>query len=357
MCRLLVIASAFDLEGAGPLDELQDQIGFVNGLGVQAELFIDPSQFELELALLSNNFDCSFSPISRCYHGQPDGQVVPRDYDIYAVFEKLDQPFIGSTYFHSLLVEDKTLANDRHGLAPPGILITRALFEHKPSAVLQRLKSLSFPAIIKPNALGGSIAIDSDAIVPTANEAMDRVAAVFGRIHVLQEVRVEKFLDNAREFTVAVLGNGSAVATSVTEVVKLHEEKVYSESEKRAVVSQRRVRYQTVTDGVLRGSLATLSHETFRRFRLRDLARFDVLLADRFYLVDINVPPVLSNSFSHEWQALYGTKKRELLAYALAAFHYRRLAENKPSPVPLDLLRQVPRAVRQALCPLSAIDC
>ncbi len=357
MCRLLVIASDFDLEGAGPLHELRDQIDFLSEIGVQAKLLIDPSQVDLELTLLSKGFDCSFSPISRCYQDRSDGQVIPRDYDIYAVFEKLDQQFIGSTYFHSLLAEDKTLANDRHGLAPPGILITRTLFEHKPFAVRKRLETMSFPAIIKPNALGGSIGIDSDAIVSNADGAMGRVAAVFDRIRVLHEIRVEKYLSNAREFTVAVLGNDNAVATSVTEVIKSREARVYSEKEKRASVDQRLVRYQTVPDGVLRGALAALSHETFRHFRLRDLARFDILLDDRFYLVDINVPPVLSNSFSHEWQALYGTKKRELLAYALAAFHYRLLAQNTPSPVPSAVLRQVPNVVRRAMRPLSPIDC
>jgi D-alanine-D-alanine ligase-like ATP-grasp enzyme len=356
MCRLLVVASNFDLEGAGPLATLEDQIAFVRCLGVDAELLIDPSQVELELALLSNRFDCSFSPISRCYRRRSDGKVVPRDYDIYAIFERLDHPFIGTTYFRSMLVDDKTLANGRYGLAPPGLLITRALFEHEPAVVRQRLGSLSFPVIVKPNALGGSTGVDSGAVVPNADAVLERVRVIFSRLASVSEVRVEKYIGGSREFTVAVLGNDAAVATSVTEVIKPEESTaVFSEHEKRTSFEDRKVRYQTITDGVLRGALATLAHETFQRFALRDLARFDILLKDRFYVVDINVPPILSDSFSHEWQRLYGTRKQQLLTFVLAAYHYRLLSESRPSSVPPAVLEQVPRAIRHALCPLSSI--
>jgi D-alanine-D-alanine ligase-like ATP-grasp enzyme len=356
MCRFLVVASNFDLEGAGPLAVLEDQIRYVKQFGVDAELLIDPSQVELELALLDNRFDCSFSPISRCYRRAADGQVVPRDYDIYAIFDRLDHPFIGTTYFRSMLVDDKTLANGRYGLAPAGLLVTRALLEHEPSLVRQRLASLSFPVIVKPNALGGSTGVDSGAVVPDADAALERVRVIFSRLRPVSEVRVERYIGEAREFTVAVLGNGSSVATSVTEVIKPGESTaVFSEHEKKTSFENRKVRYQTVGDGVLRGALATLAHETFRRFELRDLARFDILLRERFYLVDINVPPILSDSFSYEWQRLYGTRKQQLLTFVLAAYHYRLLGGSRPSPVPCAVLEQVPRAVRHALSPLACI--
>jgi D-alanine-D-alanine ligase-like ATP-grasp enzyme len=356
MCRLLVVASNFDLEGAGPVAVLEDQIAFVRGLGVDAELLVDPSQVELELALLSNRFDCSFSPISRCYRRRADGQIVPRDYDIYAIFERLDHSFIGTTYFRSMLVDDKTLANGRYGLAPPGLLITRVLFEQEPAVACQRLGSLSYPVIVKPNALGGSTGVDSGAVVLDADAAMERIRVIFSRLAPVSELRVEKYIGGAREFTVAVLGNGAAVATSVTEVIKPEESaSVFSEHEKRTRFEDRKVRYQTIADGVLRGALAALAHETFQRFALRDLARFDILLKDRFYVTDINVPPILSDSFAHEWQQFYGTKKQQLLTFALAAYHYRLLSESRLSSVPFAVLEQVPRVIRHALCPLSSI--
>ncbi|MEI9932453.1 MAG: hypothetical protein WDM89_18430 [Rhizomicrobium sp.] len=58
MLRLLVLASELDLEGAGPLDELQGQVAHVRQLGVDAELLIDPSQSELELKLINERYDC-----------------------------------------------------------------------------------------------------------------------------------------------------------------------------------------------------------------------------------------------------------------------------------------------------------
>jgi D-alanine-D-alanine ligase-like ATP-grasp enzyme len=356
MCRILIVASNLDLEGAGPVPVLEDQIEFIRPLGVDAELLMDPSQVELELALLSNKFDCSFSPISRCYRRCADGRIVPRDYDIYAVFERLDHPFIGTTYFRSMLVDDKTLANGRYGLAPEGLLITRALFEQNPAAVRERLGSLPYPVIVKPNALGGSTGVDSGAVVADAESVLARMGLVFSRLPSVFELRVEKYIERAREFTVAILGNGAAFAASVTEVVKPDERgAVFSEHEKRTRFEDRKVRYQTVADGVLRGALVALAHDTFQRFVLRDLARFDILLGDRFYVTDINVPPILSDSFAHEWQQLYGTKKHQLLTFALAAYHHRVLSEHQRSPVPHAVLEQVPRPILHALCPLSSI--
>ncbi|MEI9931838.1 MAG: hypothetical protein WDM89_15195 [Rhizomicrobium sp.] len=78
MLRLLVLAlRARDLEGAGPLDELQGQVAHVRQLGVDAELLIDPSQSELELKLINERYDCVFSPITRCYRRTPTGEVCP----------------------------------------------------------------------------------------------------------------------------------------------------------------------------------------------------------------------------------------------------------------------------------------
>ena len=353
MFRLLVLASALDLEGAGPLDELEEQVAHVQKLGVDAELLVDPSQAELELKLINERFDCVFSPIARCYRRTTDGEVIPRDYAIFGVLERLGQSFVGSTFFRGMLVDDKTLANDRHLLAPPGILVSRALFASRPDAVAKRLSSLRFPLLIKPNSLGGSLGIDANAIVQDVDAALRRLREMFSRFSSVSELRAEQYIDGAREFTVAVLGNGTATATSVTEVVKPNAHgDIFSEQDKQVHVSHRRVRYDVVADGVLRGTAATLAQETFRRFELRDLARFDILYKERFYVIDINVPPILSNSFSYEWQMLYGLQKPELLAVVLAAYHYRILVETGCSPVPDALLESVPRRIREALSPL-----
>jgi D-alanine-D-alanine ligase-like ATP-grasp enzyme len=357
MFRFLLIASAADLEGAGSVQDLCEQIAFIEPLGIQTELLIDPPQAALEMAILSEHFDCAFSPISRCYQTLDNGQVVPRDYDIYAILERLDQPFIGSAYFRSMLVDDKSLANARYGLAPPGLVVTRALLMHAPDFILTRLSALTFPAIVKPNALGGSLGIDSDAITVTPNATLGRLQFLFRRFESVRELRVESYIAGAREFTVAVLGSGSAMATSVTEIVKPHPDSdVYGETDKRTGIERRRIGYRSVSDGVLRGTLCMLATNTFKCFGLRDLARFDILLKERFYVIDINVPPVLSNSFSYEWQILYGTRKRELLAYALAAFHYRAVRESGSSGVPMPAISAVPRPIRQALSPLAATE-
>ncbi|MEI9932454.1 MAG: hypothetical protein WDM89_18435 [Rhizomicrobium sp.] len=91
----------------------------------------------------------------------------------------MGQPFIGSTFFRGLMVDDKTLAMERHGLSPPGILVSRALFENRPTVVAKRLEALRFPVLIKPNSLGGSLGIDSNAVVQDPDAAISRLQEVF----------------------------------------------------------------------------------------------------------------------------------------------------------------------------------
>src|ERR1051325_3268172 len=354
MFRLLILASALDLEGAGPLVELEEQVAYVGGLGCDATLLVDPSQAELELALLNGAFDCVFSPIARCYRRASNGEVVPRDYAIFGVLERIGQEFIGSPFFRSMELADRTLASGRHGLAPPGVLVSRALFERHPEAVTAMLSQIRYPQLIKPNSLGGSFGIDRNSIVHDEASALCRVGKLFDRFSPVSYVRAEEFIDGAREFTVTVLGNGPAVVTSVTEVIKPNSTgDVFGEEDKRVHVSRRRISYGIVADPILRGAAATLAHDVFRRFQLRDWARFDMLYKDRFFVVDINVPPILSNSLSYEWQVLYGVKKSELLAIILAAFHYRCLTERGASNVPPGLLSTVPLPIRSALSPLN----
>jgi D-alanine-D-alanine ligase-like ATP-grasp enzyme len=208
--------------------------------------------------------------------------------------------------------------------------------------------------LIKPNSLGGSLGIDRDSIVHDEASALRRIGKMFDRFSPVTYVRAEEFIDGAREFTVTVLGNGSAVATSVTEVVKPNPRgDLFGEDDKTVHVSQRRIRYAIVDDPILRGAAATLAHDVFRHFQLRDWARFDMLYKDRFFVVDINVPPILSNSLSYEWQVLYGVKKTELLAIVLSAFHYRCLTERGASNIPPGLLATVPLQIRSALSPLG----
>jgi D-alanine-D-alanine ligase-like ATP-grasp enzyme len=348
------LASALDLEGAGPLDELEEQVAHVRGLGCETTLLVDPSQAELELTLLNGAFDTVFSPIARCYRTADNGEVVPRDYAIFGVLERIGQAFIGSPFFRSMEVDDKTLASGRHGLAPPGVLVSRALFERHPEAVATMLSQVRYPQLIKPNSLGGSLGIDRDSIVHDEASALRRIGKMFDRFSPVTYVRAEEFIDGAREFTVTVLGNGSAVATSVTEVVKPNPSgDLFGEDDKNVHVSQRRIRYAIVDDPILRGAAATLAHDVFRHFQLRDWARFDMLYKDRFFVVDINVPPILSNSLSYEWQVLYGVKKSELLAIVLSAFHYRCLTERGASNIPPGLLATVPLQIRSALSPLG----
>lgn len=355
MYRLLVLTSQDRLAGTGPRADLERQLSFLKTYGVSSVLLVDPPQEELEQELRRSSYNCVFTTTVDSYPTlQPEAQA----YNLFRTLEHLRQPVVGSGLFEQLLVRDKALLADRSGLALPGHLVTRAE-GLAGSEWLQRGRSadpVQFPAIVKPNSLSCSLGLDDESIVDSLAAARERVNYLFARFPDLEAVRIEPYLANAREFTVSVLGNDTALCHSAAELVSEGPgHSVYDERQKSLPLEERSIRYEASLPDSIESEILFHAKRLFRWLGLRDFARFDFLFEGRAYLMDANALPVLGNSFSWAWQEADLVSACELLAVVLAAFHYRRGASGHPDPLPTDLLRSLPRPLIETLRQTPAI--
>jgi predicted O-methyltransferase YrrM len=203
-----------------------------------------------------------------------------------------------------------------------------------------------FPLIVKPNTLTCSLGITRDSIVNDHKTLENQLEIIFQRFRELKEIRVEKFIENAREFTVSVIGNSEAFYTSVTELifdnVGPH---VYGEEEKKKNIESRPVKYNLIDDTKIKEELIFHAKRLFNWFGMRDMGRFDFLYDTRAYIIDVNALPVSGNSLSWEWQKKFNIGKKMGLAFYLAAFHFRQMASGRPDPLPNSLLNTLPEEI------------
>ena len=126
-----------------------------------------------------------------------------RESQIPAILEMLRIPYTGSDPLTLALCLDKALAKEvlsYHGIpTSPFTMVTDP----------KKMKNLpSLPSIVKPLSEGSSKGIGNGALVRTPKQLKEQISTVLTRYN--QPALVEKYLPG-REFTVALLGNGSQV--------------------------------------------------------------------------------------------------------------------------------------------------
>jgi len=345
MYELLVVSSEFDLAGNIPLNKLQQQLDFLQSLGIKTKLLIDPTQLTLEREINKNDYDCIYTTTQYSYK-LVKGNTIRRDFNIIKMLEHFDKNFIGSNYAIQIFINDKTLSGKNSGIAPQSWLVTRKMFESNRLYTKTQIPSDIFPLIIKPNTLSCSLGITRNSIVNDHITLENQLGIIFQRFRELKEIRIEKFIENAREFTVSVIGNSEAIYTSVTELIfSDNDPHVYGEEEKKKNIENRPVKYTLIDDTKIKEELIFHAKRLFNWFGMRDMGRFDFLYDTRSYLVDVNALPVSGNSLSWEWQKTFNIGQEMGLAFYLAVFHFRQMASGRPDPLPNLLLDTLPEEI------------
>lgn len=345
MYGLLVVTSEFEMAGTIPGNQLQQQLDFLQSSGIKTKLLTDPTQLALEHEINQNDYDCIYTTTQYSYE-LVNKNVIRRNFNIIKMLEHFDKDFIGSNYATQTFINDKTLSGKNSGIAPRSWLVTREMFESNRSYTENKIPTDIFPLIVKPNTLTCSLGVTRDSIVNDHKTLENQLEIIFQRFRELKEIRVEKFIENAREFTVSVIGNSEAFYTSVTELifddVGPH---VYGEEEKKKNIESRPVKYNLIDDTKIKEELIFHAKRLFNWFGMRDMGRFDFLYDTRAYLVDVNALPVSGNSLSWEWQKNFNIGKKMGLAFYLAAFHFRQMASGRPDPLPNSLLNTLPEEI------------
>jgi D-alanine-D-alanine ligase-like ATP-grasp enzyme len=344
MVRLLAVASHVERLGPQPLENLRRQLHFLETLGIESELLLDPEPLSFELKIRERNYDLVYlTPMRRPHEREEDLRLLNYHMELTRLLQLLNQPFIGQDFASQLAINDKTLCSHLSGLHPDGWLITRQRVdsEEDPEAFSDFLE-LEFPVLLKPNTLWAGLGIGEDSIASSLEEAISRARNIFRRFPHLGEIRAERLITGCREATISVLGNNRNLVVGVVELVSRGNQHVlHGEQEKTATVAEKNISYRPWPQDEWRSQLEKLGEELFERFAFRDVARFDVLVGNRINVIDINDMPYLGNAFRTDWADRYDVHAEHLLALVLAMFCLRN-----PLDLPQKFWMAIPDAFR-----------
>jgi D-alanine-D-alanine ligase len=164
--------------------------------------------------------------------------------------------------------------------------------------------TLHYPLMIKPLYEGSSIGIWDNSLVRTRNEMRERVSWLLDRFQ--EPALVEEYLDG-REFTVAILGNGTEARVLPIVEIKFDSlprgvNPIYSYEAKwlwdRSTNPLQIFECPADLDSTLQAEIERICLEAFRVLRCRDWCRIDVRLdsANRPHILELNpLPGILPN--------------------------------------------------------------
>lgn len=347
MYNFLLISSN---EGSGA-KSLEEQINYLQSFSIKVTLLIDPTELELVSVIEHEQFEAAYVHIKR--------RVIndSYNYDPVKLLEYYEIPIVGNHYITQLLIADKCLTSKASGIGLPNIIITREMWNSK--RVPENIEStIGFPMIIKPNSLHASQGISQNSVVHNNDMLIEQVGNIFSRFEQLHEVLIEKYIESGTEYTVAVLGNSDSLACSVTKLeykdsTKYH---IYSETDKESSLDERNVRFVVEESQQIRNRLEALAKSLFKHFKMKDIARFDFIKSDTYFLLEANCCPIPGNSFSWEWQDIYGLKKHQVLSLYLCAFHFAQISSGRPDNLPFSLIYDLPQDIINQICFPKPID-
>lgn len=213
---------------------------------------------------------------------------------------------------------------------------------------VQRLESArEFPCIVKPDAEGNSRGIDAASIVRTPIELYARASSVaesFGT------ALVERFIGNsgAREFTVAMIGNGERAIVSAVEIVKPEGgEWIVTNAAK----DGHHTRVEPIADRKLRGKVERFAHRALMAAGARDYARCDIILeGGTLAAIELNGQPMVPDRWFETCAAAAGLDSRQYLRAIVLAGMARISGEGQSfMRIPPQLAASLPESIVKRL--------
>jgi len=287
--RVIILSSRWADEGRVESDRLRfgDLAALLSSLGLPAVHRTFASERELRQLLESERPPLAFSAAHR---SSPDGTGA----NVHAVFENLRIPYVGSSPETIDLALSKPRLKDlwkKRGILTPDHFVIRRDSGGGLSGMEALCSATNYPYFVKPASEGNSRGIGYDSVVHNAAELEAKASAVaeeFG------EALVEVFVGGggAKEFTVAVVGNGSTALVMPARISFL------SAARSGAITVEDKDGHRTcalpIGDAVLSARIEELARVAFCAAGVRDYARGDFILCrDRLYAIEINGQPMM----------------------------------------------------------------
>jgi predicted O-methyltransferase YrrM/D-alanine-D-alanine ligase-like ATP-grasp enzyme len=357
MVRICFIASRF--EEAGIIDEsrLSQSVERMKAYGLEVECLFDPTQWDLEKNLAGGEFDFYLPLTMHSFEAGETGPQ-PRRFVFQATLERHGARFVGSSSLVQLLARDKAVVTRQSGIGLKTRILSRRQIEH--GLCPAGAEPFSGTVIVKPNDMTSSIGIDGDCVVD-ASEALERARRLVRDHPLVEDVLIQPYVAESREFTVSLLGNAPRPLRSVLEMRSSRLAQghgVFTREMKNQTPELRDIEPIICRDEDIRQSLAFHSTRLFDWFNMKDYARFDYIYTDRPYLIDVNAMPVLGRSFGMELADRFQLDLHDLGPLLLIAAAGRYTASGRPTPLPNPLVRRFPAELLEAVAdslPVEAV--
>jgi D-alanine-D-alanine ligase len=226
-----------------------------------------------------------------------------KEMHVAAYMELVGLPYTGAGPHANFLAQDKAIAKKMfafHGIRTP-------FFATAYRGQIDHAHDISFPLIVKPMSEDGSIGINSDAVVTSIKELMERVQYIQDEFD--SPALIEEYIEG-REIYAAILG--SYESTRALPLVELDLSKLPEGLPK---IASYDVKFEKHTEAhrLTKSAVATdLDEETitrltetaiaaYRAVKLRDYGRIDMRLTPKgeVYVIEANPNPWLSSK--HEF--------------------------------------------------------
>ncbi len=225
-------------------------------------------------------------------------------------------PYVGSKVLGSALGQDKVVM--KQVMASAGIPIVDYLyfydyeFLEKENNILNDIKKLGYPVVVKPATLGSSIGIT---FVKNDKEITD---AINEAIKYDNKIVVEKAVDNLVEVNASVIGNASFQKVSpLEEVMGLDEilsftDKYLGGSKSKGMASTSRVIPARISED-LTNKIKDTSKKVFKLLNLSGVCRIDYLIDSKTKKFYVNEPNTCPGSLSFYLWKEYNLPYKEML--------------------------------------------
>lgn len=337
--KILVLTSSFLAPTYN--DKIISQVNYINSFDdMYAELCNDIPTYQVEEKIIKGNYDCVFPAV---VFEKNDEINYSFNTNLYNVLLYHNQEYIGSDVYTQLLLNDKALTSHRSGIGLPNAIITKSLWNNSKKTAISILDDICYPLIVKPNTLSASMGITKDSIVFCKEDAIKIINKQFNDFPVLTELLLEKYLENAKEYTVSVTGNGNNIMVCPTMLEsKKNRFEIYSYDDKRTAVNDRIISYKTVSNKTHYNNLVNTTIELFKVFKPRDYCRFDYLMDenDNIFLIDANTIPSLGLNYLFEYYNNGDLKIEQILSVILIAF-----AKRTNIKLPNDFINSIPNHI------------
>ena len=337
--KILVIVSTFNSKKVHKYkNSIISKVDFIRKCGVNCDLLIDPSQYVIESHIYENSYLCVLPCTMYSYEYGKDGKVIDKGFNIIQLLEYLKQDYIGSSFLSHCMVDDRVLRQKNFRMHLPSKVVTKALF-HNNEKFMDSICHLEFPLILKIANPKNTPNIHDKRVVYSKDELMAPVCRLFGEHTELNEIMIEKYIEDVKEFRVTIIGNQPRTNISVAEIYHNQESQVYKNF-----------------DGTpeLKEQLISLSHHLFNIYRLTDFASFKYLFdvqKKKTYLLEADILNYLNDDFFSEWEGIHNYHTDSLIIIILIVYLTRRKTVDKSSELISKFIDFIPGNIVKELLP------